>query len=96
MPIGVGTPRRSTTWRSFAMISSGLCRFLDINRSSKWPKTIHQGGPLLRGQTRHAHIGGGAYHSLFRSLPRPDPPHASRSIATIGPGRRPGSASRRS
>lgn len=45
---------------------------------------------------RHAHVGGSAYRSLFGSLPRPDPSHASRSIATIGPGRRPGYSAMRS
>src|SRR5918993_2943128 len=37
--------------RSFATISSGLCRFLDIDPSSSWHEAIPQGGPLLRGQT---------------------------------------------
>lgn len=42
---------RTSTCRSFATISSGACLFLGIQQSSKWPKAIHQGGPLLRGQT---------------------------------------------
>src|SRR5918993_3840851 len=37
--------------RSFATISSAVCRFLDIDPSSTGPKAIPQGGPLLRGQT---------------------------------------------
>jgi hypothetical protein len=41
----------TSTCRSFATISSGLCRFLDIDPSSKWLGAIPQGGPLLRGQT---------------------------------------------
>jgi hypothetical protein len=36
---------------STATISSGLCRFLDINQSSTWREAITSGGPLLRGQT---------------------------------------------
>ena len=42
----------TSTCRSFATISSGLCLFLDIDPSSTWPKAIPQGGPLLRGKTR--------------------------------------------
>ena len=42
----------TSTCRSLVTISSGLCRFLDIDPSSTWPKAIPQGGPLLRGQTR--------------------------------------------
>ncbi len=34
----------TSTCRSFATISSGLCRFLDIDPSSSWPKAIPQGG----------------------------------------------------
>ena len=41
----------TSTCRSLATISSGLCRFLDIDPSSSWPKAIPQGGPLQRGQT---------------------------------------------
>src|SRR5215211_7730643 len=41
----------TSTWRSFATISSGLCLFLDTDPSSSWLRTIPQGGPLLRGQT---------------------------------------------
>src|ERR671913_330899 len=41
----------TSTWRSFATISSAVCRFLVIDPSSKWPKAIPQGGPLQRGQT---------------------------------------------
>src|SRR5918994_3470488 len=41
----------TSTWRSFATISSAVCRFLVIDPSSSWPKAIPQGGPLQRGQT---------------------------------------------
>src|SRR5918997_4492459 len=41
----------TSTCRSLVTISSGLCRFLDINQSSTWLRAIPQGGPLLRGQT---------------------------------------------
>src|ERR671911_1189786 len=41
----------TSTCRSFATISSAVCRFLDIDPSSTGPKAIPQGGPLLRGQT---------------------------------------------
>src|ERR687893_1295807 len=41
----------TSTCRSFATISSGLCLFLDIDPSSSWLRAIPQGGPLLRGQT---------------------------------------------
>ena len=41
----------TSTWRSLATISSGLCLFLDTDPSSSWLRTIPQGGPLLRGQT---------------------------------------------
>src|ERR671912_682415 len=54
----------TSTCRSLATISSGLCRFLDIGLSSTWPKAIPQGGPMLRGQTR----------SLGRLLRRARPP----------------------
>src|SRR5918995_2676396 len=53
----------TSTCRSLATISSGLCRFLDIDPSSSWPKAIPQGGPLQRGQTNAC--------SLQRSLHRP-------------------------
>ncbi len=43
---------RTSTCRSFATISSGAGLFLGIRQPSKWPKAIHQRGPLLRGQTR--------------------------------------------
>src|SRR5918997_4762757 len=42
----------TSTCRSFATISSGLCLFLDIDPSSSWLRAIPQGGPLLSGQTR--------------------------------------------
>jgi hypothetical protein len=41
----------TSTCRSFATISSAVCRFLDIDPSSTGPKAIPQEGPLLRGQT---------------------------------------------
>ena len=40
----------TSTCRSLATISSAVCRFLGIPRSSIWPKAILQGGPLPRGQ----------------------------------------------
>jgi hypothetical protein len=42
----------TSTCRSLATISSGLCLFLDIDPSSSWLRAIPQGGPLLRGQTK--------------------------------------------
>ena len=39
----------TSTWRSLATISSGLCRFLVIGPSSEGPQAIPQGGPLQRG-----------------------------------------------
>ena len=41
----------TSTCRSFATISSAVCRFLDSDPSSSWPKAIPQGGPLFRRQT---------------------------------------------
>ena len=58
----------TSTCRSLATISSGLCLFLDIGLSSTWPKAIPQGGPLLRGQTTGAGFkpgGEGAAHFFF-------------------------------
>ena len=46
-PCDTSTP----TWRSLAMISSGLCLFLVIGPASNGLQAIHRGGPLLRGQT---------------------------------------------
>jgi hypothetical protein len=42
----------TSTCRSLATISSGLCLFLDIDPSSSWLRVIPQGGPLLRGKTK--------------------------------------------
>jgi len=39
----------TSTCRSFATLSSGLCRFLDIDPSSTEHEAIPQEGPLLRG-----------------------------------------------
>src|ERR671920_1343882 len=36
----------TSTWRSLATISSGLCLFLVIGPSSEGPQAILQGGPL--------------------------------------------------
>jgi hypothetical protein len=41
----------TSTCRSFATISSAVCRFLDIDPSSSWLRAIPQGGPLL---SRHS------------------------------------------
>src|SRR5918995_6460267 len=56
---------RTSTCRSFATISSAVCRFLNIDPSSSWPKAIPQGGPLLRGQT-NACLGPDRFGSAVR------------------------------
>src|SRR3954451_4122733 len=40
----------TSTWRSLATISSGLCLFLDMDPSSFGSEAILQGGPLQRGR----------------------------------------------
>jgi hypothetical protein len=49
---------RTSACRSFATISAAVCLFLLLLSSSIRLKAIHQGGPLLRGQTTvHSPIG---------------------------------------
>src|SRR3954470_10190769 len=47
---GVPWATRTSTWRSLARISSGLCLFLDMDPSSLGSEAILQGGPLQRGR----------------------------------------------
>src|SRR4051812_15764537 len=47
---GVPWATSTSTWRSLATISSGLCLFLDMDPSSFGSKAILQGGPLQRGR----------------------------------------------
>src|SRR3954470_6005970 len=47
---GVPWATRTSTWRSLARISSGLCLFLDMDPSSFGSEAILQGGPLQRGR----------------------------------------------
>src|SRR5215208_2952774 len=47
---GVPWATRTSTWRSLATISSGLCLFLDMDPSSFGSEAILQGGPLQRGR----------------------------------------------
>jgi len=51
---GVASPwpcdTNTSTCRSFATISSGLCFFWGIPSSSIWLESLLQGGPLFRGQ----------------------------------------------
>jgi len=64
----------TSTCRSLATISSGLCRFLNIDPSSKWLGAIPQGGPLQRGQARGARTSRSPHAnlSLFQLLAQPD------------------------
>src|ERR671911_1403366 len=57
----------TSTCRSLATISSGLCLFLNIDPSSKWLRAIPQGGPLLRGQTTVRSFGG---NTVVKPAPR--------------------------
>src|SRR3954467_12418023 len=45
---GVPWATSTSTWRSLATISSGLCLFLDMDPSSFGSEAILQGGPLQR------------------------------------------------
>src|SRR3954451_20254445 len=47
---GVPWATSTSTWRSLATISSGLCLFLDMDPSSFGSEAILQGGPLQRGR----------------------------------------------
>src|SRR4029453_10521600 len=47
---GVPWATSTSTWRSLATISSGLCLFLDMDPSSFGSEGILQGGPLQRGR----------------------------------------------
>jgi hypothetical protein len=47
---GVPCATRTSTWRSLATISSGLCLFLDMDPSSFGSKAIRQDGPLQGGR----------------------------------------------
>src|SRR3954453_16959510 len=47
---GVPWATSTSTWRSLATISSGLCLFLDMDPSSFDSEAILQGGPLQRGR----------------------------------------------
>src|SRR3954468_7755016 len=49
---GVPWATSTSTWRSLATISSGLCLFLDMDPSSLGSEAILQGGPLQRGRIR--------------------------------------------
>src|SRR3954469_12569193 len=50
---GVPWATSTSTWRSLATISSGLCLFLDMDPSSFGSEAILQAGPLQRGRIRH-------------------------------------------
>src|SRR3954468_18903302 len=52
---GVPWATRTSTWRSLATISSGLCLFLDMDPSSFGSEAILQGGPLQRGRITSAY-----------------------------------------
>src|SRR6185437_4534059 len=50
-PTDLPCERKTSTWRSFATISSGLCFFWGIPMSSLTANSLIQGVPLFRGQT---------------------------------------------
>src|SRR3954452_20795617 len=50
---GVPWATSTSTWRSLATISSGLCLFLDMDPSSLGSEAILQGGPLQRLTVTH-------------------------------------------
>src|SRR4051795_220969 len=51
---GVPWATSTSTWRSLATLSSGLCLFLDMDPSSFGSEAILQGGPLQRGRINGA------------------------------------------
>src|SRR3954452_12185121 len=72
---GVPCATRTSTWRSFATISSGVCRFLPIVILLRLSRAILQDGPLQRGRITPAdakpaefQIAERADWTLFRSL----------------------------
>src|SRR4051794_7864561 len=99
---GVPCATSTSTWRSLATISSGLCLFLDMDPSSFGSEAILQGGPLQRGRIRprsgweRPHDGGSASSDPASSRepegvgPAPrDQPEDGRQVeeAPLGPGR---------
>src|SRR3954464_6129506 len=83
---GVPWATRTSTWRSLATISSGLCLFLDMDPSSFGSEAILQGGPLQRGRIKRrverAGIDpGGQPSNDLGTAPRGI---ASRSIGVLG------------
>src|SRR3954451_24208313 len=59
---GVPWATSTSTWRSLATLSSGVCLFLDMDPSSFGSEAILQGGPLQRGRIS------GREAMLFRQL----------------------------
>jgi hypothetical protein len=59
---------KTSSSRNLATISAGLCLFLLILLSSIGSKTIHQGGPLFRGQTSTVQQVAGAEVIIMRKF----------------------------